>query len=51
MSEESIDIVNERDEVVGQSPRSEVHRLGLRHRAVHLLAFNARGRFSCKSVR
>lgn len=43
MSEEIFDVVNERDEVVGQSPRREVHRLGLRHRAVHVLVFNARG--------
>ena len=43
MSEEIFDIVNERDEVVGQSPRSEVHRLVLRHRGVHVLVFNARG--------
>jgi ADP-ribose pyrophosphatase YjhB (NUDIX family) len=43
MTEEIFDIVNERDEVVGQAPRSEVHRTGLRHRAVHVLVFNARG--------
>jgi isopentenyldiphosphate isomerase len=43
MSEEIFDIVNERDEVVGQSPRSEVHARGLLHRAVHVLVFNARG--------
>lgn len=43
MSEERFDIVNERDEVVGQERRSEVHRRGLRHRAVHVLVFNARG--------
>lgn len=43
MSEEIFDVVNERDEVVGQSPRSEVHRLGLRHRAVHVLVFNQSG--------
>lgn len=42
MSEEIFDIVNERDEVVGQKPRSEVHRLGLQHRAVHILVFNSR---------
>ena len=41
--EEIFDIVNERDEVVGQAPRSEVHRTGLLHRAVHVLVFNARG--------
>ena len=43
MSEEIFDVVNERDEVVGQLPRSEVHRRGLLHRAVHVLVFNARG--------
>ena len=43
MSEEIFDVVNERDEVVGQGTRREVHRLGLKHRAVHVLVFNARG--------
>ena len=43
VSEEIFDVVNERDEVVGRRPRSEVHRLGLKHRAVHVLVFNARG--------
>src|SRR5262252_6710780 len=43
MSEEIFDVVNELDEVIGRRPRSEVHRLGLRHRAVHVLVFNARG--------
>jgi len=43
MSEEIFDIVNERDEVVGQNTRREVHRLGLKHRAVHVLVFNSRG--------
>src|SRR5262245_49045805 len=43
MAEEVFDIVNERDEVVGQKPRSEVHRLKLNHRAVHVLVFNSRG--------
>jgi isopentenyldiphosphate isomerase len=43
MREEIFDVVNERDEVVGQQPRSEVHRLGLMHRAVHVLVFNPRG--------
>lgn len=43
MSEEIFDVVNERDEVIGQAPRSEVHRRKLRHRAVHVLVFNARG--------
>src|SRR5882724_4390992 len=43
MSEEIFDVVNERDEVIGQNLRREVHRLGLRHRAVHVLVFNRRG--------
>jgi isopentenyldiphosphate isomerase len=43
MSEEIFDVVNDRDEVVGQNTRSEVHRLGLQHRAVHVLVFNSKG--------
>ena len=43
MNEEIFDVVNQRDEVVGQAPRREVHRTGLKHRAVHVLVFNARG--------
>jgi isopentenyl-diphosphate delta-isomerase type 1 len=43
MNEEIFDVVNERDEVVGQAPRREVHRTGLRHRAIHVFVFNARG--------
>lgn len=44
MSEEIFDVVNERDEVIGQERRSEVHRLGLKHRAVHVLVFNRTGK-------
>lgn len=43
MNEEIFDVVNERDEVVGAAPRGEVHRRALRHRAAHVLVFNARG--------
>src|SRR5215813_13727649 len=43
MPEDIFDVVNERDEVIGSKPRSEVHRLGLLHRAVHVLVFNSRG--------
>jgi isopentenyl-diphosphate delta-isomerase type 1 len=43
MSEEIFDVVNESDEVIGQAPRSEVHRRKLHHRAVHVLVFNTRG--------
>src|SRR4051812_21911328 len=42
-ADEVFDIVNERDEVIGRQTRAEVHRLGLRHRAVHVLVFNQRG--------
>jgi isopentenyl-diphosphate delta-isomerase len=41
--DELFDVVNERDEVIGRQTRAEVHRLGLRHRAVHVLVFNRRG--------
>jgi len=34
--------VDEHDRVVGPRARGEVHRLGLRHRAVHILVFNER---------
>ncbi len=43
IAEEVFDVVNERDEVIGQKPRSEIHRLKLNHRAVHVLVFNSRG--------
>lgn len=43
MAEEWFDVVDEHDGVIGRALRSEVHRLGLRHRAVHLLVFNPRG--------
>ncbi len=42
-AEETFDVVNERDEVIGQAARAEVHRRGLRHRAVHVLVFNQQG--------
>lgn len=43
MNEEIFDVVNDRDEVIDSQPRSEVHRLGLKHRATHVLVFNSRG--------
>ncbi len=43
MYEELLDIVDDNDCVVDSLPRSEVHRLGLKHRAVHILVFNSRG--------
>ena len=44
MSEDIFDIVNDRDEVIGRGARSDVHRLGHKHRAVHVLVYNSRGR-------
>src|SRR5271156_2765821 len=41
--DEIFDVVNDQDEVIGQRSRGEVHRLGLKHRAVHVLVFNGRG--------
>ena len=41
--EEIFDVVNERDEVIDQLARAEVHRQGLRHRAVHVLIYNSKG--------
>ena len=43
MSDEIFDVVNEHDEVVGRAPRREVHRTGLKHRAIHVFIFYARG--------
>ena len=43
VKEEFFDVVNDRDEVIGQETRREVHRRGLKHRAVHVLVFNAKG--------
>lgn len=43
MSEEIFDVVDHRDRVIGKQTRREVHRRGLKHRAIHLLVFNQRG--------
>jgi 16S rRNA (adenine1518-N6/adenine1519-N6)-dimethyltransferase len=44
LPEEIFDIVNDTDEVIGRLPRRIVHRDGHKHRAVHVLVFDARGR-------
>lgn len=41
--DELFDVVNEHDIVVSQAPRREVHRLGLLHRAIHVLVYNSAG--------
>lgn len=42
--EEIFDIVDEFDRVIGIAPRSEVHRVWHKHRAVHIFAFDDAGR-------
>jgi isopentenyldiphosphate isomerase len=42
-TEEHFDVVNDLDEVIDCKPRRVVHQLGLKHRAVHVLLFNAKG--------
>lgn len=42
--EELFDVVDENNNVIDVKPRSEVHRLGLRHRAVHIFVFRPDGR-------
>jgi len=41
--EEIFDVVDDDDRVIDQKPRSEVHRLNLKHRATHILVFNDAG--------
>ncbi|MFB6847710.1 NUDIX hydrolase [Streptomyces sp. NPDC056373] len=43
-ADEILDIVDENDRVVGQSPRGEAYALGLRHRCVFVIARDAEGR-------
>lgn len=43
MPEETFDVVDEHDRVIGQAPRSVVHAQKLLHRAVHIFVFNTRG--------
>ncbi len=41
--EEIFDVVDANDEVIDHRPRGEVHRLRLKHRAVHVLVYNSAG--------
>lgn len=43
-ADEILDIVDERDQVIGQSPRGEAYAKGLRHRCVFIQARDAEGR-------
>lgn len=40
MNQELIAVVDENDWFIENKPRHQVHQLGLRHRAVHILVFN-----------
>lgn len=40
MNTEILSVVNENDQVIDAQPRNQIHALGLRHRAVHILVFN-----------
>jgi len=42
--EETFDVVDRSDTVIGQASREEVHRDGLLHRSAHLLVFDGSGR-------
>jgi isopentenyldiphosphate isomerase len=41
---EILSVVDERDRVIGPRRRDDIHRLGLRHRASHVLVFDIEGR-------
>lgn len=41
--DEVFDLVNENDEVIGQSTRGEIHKNNRLHRAVHAIFFNDKG--------
>jgi isopentenyldiphosphate isomerase len=40
---EMLAVVDEKDRVIGARRRDEIHHLGLRHRAIHVLVFNSNG--------
>ncbi|MBW2991086.1 NUDIX domain-containing protein [Candidatus Woesearchaeota archaeon] len=45
---ELIDIINEKDEVIGKSNINEVHEKGLLHRAIHIFIIDSQGRLFCR---
>jgi isopentenyl-diphosphate delta-isomerase len=44
MADELLDIVNDKDIVIGQEMRSTAHQLGLQHRGVHIFLFTPDGK-------
>jgi isopentenyldiphosphate isomerase len=45
MTDELVDIINDRNEVIGQAVKSEVHQKGLRHRVSAVLLQNENGEY------
>ncbi len=43
MNSELMDLVNEKDEVIGSAPRPEIYEKRLRHRIAHVIIFNDAG--------
>lgn len=43
VNDELLDVVNELDQVIATRRRGDIHALGLMHRAVHILVFDAAG--------
>ncbi len=43
MNTELLSVVDENDNIIDTCPRHIIHATGLRHRAVHILVFNAQG--------
>jgi len=43
-AEEWLEVVDSEDRIVGRQRRADIHRLGLRHRATHILVFDREGR-------
>lgn len=45
IAQELLDVVNDKDQVIGVKQRAEIHANGLMHRAVHIMVFNSAGEF------
>src|SRR5690606_32035914 len=43
MTEETLDVVDEQDNIIGKETRKKVHELGLWHRGVHVFLFDTDG--------
>ncbi len=45
MSDENVDVIDEKDRITGQAPKAVVHRQGLRHRVAAVLLQGADGKY------